>query len=112
VRIVISVCRVATDITQIFVGLKMSIKVFIPDRLSRLAKDKFLFEVDGKTVGECLKHLVSLVPAVKRSLFDETGNELGDLVRVFVNKEDVDAEGLEKEVSDGDVIHIVMMTQH
>ncbi len=90
----------------------MSIKLYLPDRLSRLARDRFLFEVDGGTVGECLKQLIHLTPTLKRSLFNDSGTELEDQVRVFVNKEDAEAEGLNKKVKDGDVIHIMVMSQH
>ncbi len=90
----------------------MSIKLYLPDRLSRLVKNKFLFELNGETVGECLKQLISLAPTLKRSFFNESGKELDDRILVFVNKEDVGSEGLEKKVKDGDVIHIVMMSQH
>lgn len=90
----------------------MSIKIFLPDRLSRLADNKFLFEVTGGTAGECLKHLIRLAPALKRSIFHQPGDELEDNVHVFVNKEDIGSESLKKQVSDGDVIHIVVMPQH
>lgn len=89
----------------------MSIKLFLPDRLSRLAKNKYLFELNGETVGECLKHLVSLAPAMKRALY-ESENELDDHIIIFVNKKGIDAEGLVKKVQDGDVIHIAMLSQH
>jgi hypothetical protein len=40
----------------------MSIKLHIPDSLSVITKRKLLYEVQGKTVGECLNDLVGLVP--------------------------------------------------
>ena len=90
----------------------MSIKLYLPERLSRLVKDKFLFELNGETLGECLKQLISFAPPLKRSLFHESGKELDDQISVFVNKEDAGSQGMGKKVKDGDVIHIVMMSQH
>ncbi|SEM63369.1 ThiS family protein [Syntrophus gentianae] len=90
----------------------MSIKVFLVDRLSNLAKGKDMFEVKGKTLGECLNYLVNLAPSIKQALFYESGNELQDNIKVLVNKKHAEAEGLEKEITDGDVIYIAMLPQH
>ncbi|MFH1122438.1 MAG: hypothetical protein V1758_02145, partial [Pseudomonadota bacterium] len=52
----------------------MSIKLYLPDRLRfTIGKGKDLFEVDGKTVGECLDDLVRLHPSMKKALFYECG---------------------------------------
>jgi molybdopterin converting factor small subunit len=90
----------------------MSIKLFLVDRLSNLAKGKDMFEVNGKTLGECLNHLVSLAPAMKQALFYGSGKELQDNIKVLVNKKNAEAEGLEKKIIDGDVIYIAMLPQH
>ena len=86
----------------------MSIKLHLPNRLSRTTKGKFLFEVNGNTVGECLNHLVGIIPKMNKALFYETGKALNPYVKVMVNKETADVEGLAKEVKDGDEIHIVI----
>ena len=83
----------------------MNIKLFLPKSLSHLSKGKDLFEVNGKTVGECLNELVVLVPVMKETLFYESGR-LVPGIKVLVNQESTDAEGLAKELKDGDEIQI------
>jgi molybdopterin converting factor small subunit len=85
---------------------QMSIKLFLPTSLSYLAKGKDLFEVNGRTVGECLNELVSLVPVMKEALF--LGKRLQPTIEVLVNQESTDADGLAKKLKDGDEIHIKM----
>jgi molybdopterin converting factor small subunit len=83
----------------------MSIKLFLPKSLSHLSKGKDLFEVNGRTVGECLNELVGLVPVMKETLFYESGR-LVPSIKVLVNQESTDVEGLAKELKDGDEIQI------
>jgi molybdopterin converting factor small subunit len=83
----------------------MSIKLFLPTSLSHLSKGKDLFEVNGRTVGECLNELVGLVPVMKETLFYESGR-LVPSIKVLVNQESTDVEGLAKELKDGDEIQI------
>ena len=84
----------------------MSIKLFLPASLSYLAKGEDLFEVNGKTVGECLGQLVSLVPVMKKVLFYDSGDRLQPTIKVLVNQESADAEALSKKLNDGDEIQI------
>ncbi|MCX5830293.1 MAG: MoaD/ThiS family protein [Deltaproteobacteria bacterium] len=86
----------------------MSVKLFLSRNLTYLAKGKDVFEVNGETVGECLNHLVSLVPVMKKTLFYESGDRLYPHVQVQVNKKSANAEGLTKQVNDGDEIHILL----
>ncbi len=84
----------------------MSTNLFLPANLSKLAKGKDWFEVNGKTVGECLNQLVNLVPALKNVLFCESGEKLSWTFKVVVNQESTDAEGLATKLADGDEIEI------
>ncbi len=84
----------------------MSINLFLPANLSKLAKGKDWFEVNGKTVGECLNQLVSLVPALKNVLLSESGDRLSWTFKVLVNQDSTDAEGLATKLEDGDEIEI------
>jgi molybdopterin converting factor small subunit len=86
----------------------MSITLYLPSSLHYLAKGQSSFEVKGNTVDECLNHLLSLVPVMKKALFYEKGNRLYPHVKVQVNKEKADAEDLAKSVKDGDEIHILL----
>ncbi len=90
-----------------FIGdLKMSVNLFLPASLSKLAKGKDWFEVNGKTVGECLNQLVNLAPVLRNVLFCEEGDKLTWAFKVLVNQESTDAEGLETKLEDGDEIEI------
>lgn len=91
----------------------MSIKFFVPASLSALAERKEIIEVNGKTVGECLDHLVTLMPKIKDVLFYKTGKTpaLWSRITVLVNNESIGAEKLAKEVRDGDEIRIKMKLQ-
>lgn len=86
----------------------MSIKLYVRGGLSVIAKGKQFFEVNGKTVDECLNNLINLVPGMKEVLFYETGEALAlrSHIQVQVNKEIVDTGDLAKEVKDGDEIYI------
>jgi molybdopterin converting factor small subunit len=84
----------------------MSIKLYVQGGLSAITKGKDLFEVNGKTVGECLNHLVTLIPKMKEALFFETGEVLALRSNIEVLVNGAHTEGLAKEVKDGDKIHI------
>ena len=90
----------------------MSIKFYVPASLSSLAERKEIIEVNGKTVGESLGHLVTLMPKMAK-LFFITGDApaLWSSITVLVNDEVIGAEGLAKEVKDGDEIHIKLKLQ-
>jgi len=75
--------------------LRVPGKPGLTPRASYLAKGKDFFEVNGRTVGECLNQLVSLVPVMKETLFYESGR-LVPTIKVLVNQESDDAEGLAK----------------
>ncbi|MCX5805428.1 MAG: MoaD/ThiS family protein [Proteobacteria bacterium] len=85
----------------------MSITLWLSTNLSRVAKGTEGFEVDGKTVGECINELVSIIPAMRNALFYES--RLNTNIHVQVNKENVDeGERLTKKVKDGDEIRIML----
>ena len=84
----------------------MSITLWLSANLSRLAKGTEGFEVDGETVGECIDDLISIVPAIRDTIF--LGSQLSPNVQVEVNKQGVDQEErLTKKVSDGDEIRVM-----
>lgn len=84
----------------------MSIKLFLSDSLSNLTKGKDLFEVNGSTVGECLRQFVSLAPVMKEALF--LVDRLYPTIKLSVNQESLDGEVLAKQLKDGDEIFIEM----
>ena len=86
----------------------MNIKLYVLGGLTIITRAKDSFEVNGKPVGECLNHLVSLIPKMKETLFFETGEALAlrSNIEVLVNDKSVNTEDLAKEVNDGDEIRI------
>ena len=88
---------------------EMSIKLHLPGRFYYLWEGKEVLDVTGKTVAECLDDLVRLIPVLKKALFYETEKALLlPTIKVLVNKEKADAEGLAKKVKDGDEIRIML----
>lgn len=65
-------------------------------------------EVDGGTVGECLKALVDLHPEMQKALFDDKG-KLKNQIEIYLNMESAYPDELKKPVNDGDEIHITIM---
>lgn len=83
----------------------MSLTLWLSANLSRLAKGTEGFEVDGETVGECIDDLISMVPAMRNTIF--LGSRLSPNVQVEVNKQSVgEEERLTKTVNNGDEIHL------
>ncbi len=67
-----------------------------------------MVEVRGKTVGDCLDHLIERYPGMREGLFDKKGKLL-NVVEVYVNNESAYPEELAKPVQDGDEIHLILM---
>jgi len=85
----------------------MSIKVMISAYLQRFTNHTEVVEVNGSTVGECLKHLVEQFPLVKERLFDRQGKLL-IYFNIYVNEKSVYPQNLDKPVRDGDEIRIAI----
>ena len=84
----------------------MSIVVNLPAYLRPYADDKELVKVKGKTVRECLDDLFKKYPGLKKLVLDEDG-QLHIYVSIFAANEIVYSDQLDKEVKDGDTIHIL-----
>jgi len=65
-------------------------------------------EVEGRTVGRCLDHLVTQYPALKDVLFEKR-EKLRNNLEIYVNLESAYPDELAKPVQDGDEIHITVM---
>jgi molybdopterin converting factor small subunit len=84
----------------------VSVILWLSANLKRLAKGKEGFEVDGETTGECINDLISIVPAIRDTIF--LGSRLSPNVQVEVNKQSVDKEErLTKKVNDDDEIRVM-----
>jgi molybdopterin converting factor small subunit len=83
----------------------MSVILWLSPNLKRLAKGKEGFEVDGETTGECINDLISIVPAIRDTIF--LGSRLSPNVQVEVNRQSIDEEErLTNKVNDGDEIRL------
>jgi sulfur carrier protein ThiS len=69
------------------------------------------FEATGKTVGDCLKLYLATKPHLKKDFLNKWGG-LDTNIYVFINKQAVTSEHLEKEVQDGDEIKIMYARVH
>lgn len=86
----------------------MSVRVNI-HRTHRIYTDGLeMVEVEGKTVGDCLDHLIEQYPGMGEGLFEKKGKLLS-VVEVYVNNESAYPEELAKPVQDGDEIHLILM---
>lgn len=86
----------------------MSIKVRISASFGAATKGVTMIEVNGNTVGECLKQLVKRFQPLEKMLFDEN-DKLARYIVIFVNRESAQTEGLAKPVKDGDEIYPMKM---
>ena len=84
----------------------MSISVNIPPNFRHYTNGQEVVEVDGSTVGQCLKDLVGQFPGIETGMFDKNG-DLFNYVDVYVNLESSYPEELAKPVKDGDELHII-----
>ena len=63
-------------------------------------------EVEGKTIGECLKDLIRKYPPLGKEVFGKNG-KLSGIVEVYLNGATAYPDELAKPVKDGDTIQLV-----
>ncbi|HEY41937.1 MAG TPA: MoaD/ThiS family protein [Dehalococcoidia bacterium] len=83
----------------------MSVKVNIPSYLQPFTSGYEVVEVTGSTTGECLRNLSKQFPDIGNKLFNE-GGELISYISIYLNKEFVNTDELNKPVNDGDELHV------
>jgi molybdopterin converting factor small subunit len=83
----------------------MTVEINIPPVLQALVNGISRIDVNGGTIGECLKEMVQKYPALKPKLYDKNGN-LPKGISIFINGTNTYPEPLTKPVRDGDKIHI------
>jgi len=85
----------------------VSVKIQIPTPLRRFTGEKGEVEVEGGTVGEAMRDLITHFPALERHLYSEDG-ALRSFVNLFLNDEDVRHLGREgTPVGSGDTLSII-----
>ena len=63
---------------------------------------------EGKTVAECLNHLIKQFPGMEKALFAKKDKLLNN-VEIYLNHATAYPNELSKPVKDGDEIHLVIM---
>ena len=86
----------------------MAVKVHIHTTHRQFTKGLEVVSAEGKTVGECLNHLVKEFPGMEKALFSKK-ERLLNTVEVYVNHASAYPNELAKPVKDGDEIHLVYM---
>ena len=86
----------------------VAIKVHIHMTHRQYTDGMDVVEIDGKTVGECLKNMIARFPGLKEAIFEKNG-ELKRTTEIFVNNASAYPKELAKKVQDGDSIHILHM---
>jgi molybdopterin converting factor small subunit len=86
----------------------MSVVVKIPAVLQTYTNEYEAVEVEGSTVGECLKYLVGKYPEMENELFDARGRLFG-FYDIYVNGKISYPQVLEKQVNNDDEITIDMV---
>jgi molybdopterin converting factor small subunit len=86
----------------------MGVKVNLHLTLRRHTGGREAVEVEGKTVGECLRNVVKQFPGLDASIFDKKGG-LSHLVEIYLNLQSAYPNELAKPVKDGDEIHVTLL---
>ena len=86
----------------------MSVNINLHKTHRHYTDGKEVVEVDGNTVGECLKELINQYPELEKELFDRKG-KLASVLEVYLNGASAYPNELEKSVKDGDEIHLLAM---
>ena len=86
----------------------MAVKIKIPWFLQQASNGVAITEVQGNTVGDCLKRLVEQFPRLEKELFDEQGR-LAPHVDIYANGQSIHAEGLARPVKDNDELSILFI---
>ena len=85
----------------------MSISVYIHKTHQVFTDGLARIEVEGNTTGECLQHLVTVFPDMKRVLFNSQGMLL-NTIEVCINHQSTYPEQLSAPVKDGDEIQLIL----
>jgi molybdopterin converting factor small subunit len=86
----------------------VAVKVHLHLTLRQFTNGQEIIDVEGTTVGECLKNVVKKYPGMESSLFGKNG-KLSNIVEIYVNLQSAYPNEIAKQVKDGDEIHVTMM---
>lgn len=86
----------------------MSAKVHVHTTHRQFTNGLEVVAVEGKTVGECLNHLIKQFPGMEKALFAKKDKLLNN-IEVYINHTSAYPNELIKPIKDGDEIHLVTM---
>ncbi len=86
----------------------MSVRVNLHKTHRRYTDGLEAVNVEGKTVGECLQHLVDTYPGLENEIFEKKG-KLKAVIEVYLNGESAYPDELKRSVRDGDEIHLTLI---
>jgi molybdopterin converting factor small subunit len=86
----------------------MGVKVNLHVTLRQHTNGREAVEVEGKTVGECLRNMVAQFPGLEASIFDKKG-ALSHLIEIYLNHQSAYPNELAKPIKDGDEIHVTLL---
>ncbi len=84
----------------------MTVKIRIDPVLRQFTQDQKVIDVDGSTIGACLRQLVARFPEMNKVIFRQDGTFLHYVV-ICVNGETVDSAPLARPVNDGDEVQLI-----
>jgi molybdopterin converting factor small subunit len=85
----------------------LSIEISLHKTHRRYTDGKEIIEVQGKTVGECLRDLVTKYPALEKEVFKN--GKLNAVMEIYLNEASAFPNELVKPVKEGDKITLVYM---
>ena len=85
----------------------MSVKIYIPSSLQPLTSNLEVAEVNGNTIGDCLRQLVKQFPNIENVVF--TGDKRIGVIGLHINRSKEITRDLAKPVKDGDELHLLYM---
>jgi molybdopterin synthase sulfur carrier subunit len=86
----------------------MSVRLRIPWFLQNSTGGAKTVEVNGATVGDCLKELVGRFPGAGEEIFDTEG-KLSPFTDIHLGGRSIRREGLTRPVRDGDELSILLI---
>lgn len=86
----------------------MSIRIHLHKTHRRFTGGRETVAVEGRTVGECIGHLVGQYPEIETALFAAQG-KLQNAIEIYINGESAYPDELKKPARDGDEIHITLI---
>jgi adenylyltransferase/sulfurtransferase len=85
----------------------MKTSIIIPGALRQYTDNKDILELNGASVSDILQELTAQYPALKKHLFNDSG-DLRNFVNIFINEDDIRSrEHIRTTINEGDVISIV-----